>query len=183
MKVAFLDRDGVINVDAGYTYNIEDFQFVRGTFQALGRLQDLGFKIVVVTNQAGIAKGLFTERQYENLTNYYVTALAGEGIEVLDVFYCPHHVHSKLELYRRDCDSRKPGTGMFLRALNKYDIDLDASIMVGDRVTDLIPAKKLGIPRRFLVKSGEFWDLESVPPGLITSIHDNLLRVSEVLTG
>ena len=181
MKVAFLDRDGVINIDNGYTHKIEGFTFVPGTFQALRRLQGLGFKILIVTNQAGIAKGFFTEEQYKHLTNYYLTVLAREGIEILDVFYCPHHLHSKVERYRRDCDSRKPRAGMFVRAANKYDIDLRESIMVGDKETDLIPARKIGIPRRFLVKTGDASGAECARRGLVTSIHDNLLQVSEML--
>jgi len=154
IKVAFLDRDGVINKEVNYLYKIEDFEYTEDCIEGLKSLQKLGFKIIIVTNQAGIARGYYTEEQYQELTQWYLTDLAKHGITVLDIFHCPHHPKGSIPQYAIECDCRKPKSGMFQQAFDKYDIDLMKSIMIGDKESDLIAAERSEIRGLYLVRTG-----------------------------
>ncbi len=136
MKVAFLDRDGVINREVNYLHRVEDFKYTERCIDGLKNLISLGFEIVVVTNQAGIARGYYTESDYHELTNFYRNNLAKQGIELLDVLYCPHHPDGTAERYRKKCDCRKPQPGMILRAAETFSISLEHSVLIGDKITD-----------------------------------------------
>jgi D-glycero-D-manno-heptose 1,7-bisphosphate phosphatase len=163
MKVAFLDRDGVINVDHGYTYKIESFEFVDGCVEALQRLSEAGFAIIVVTNQSGIGRGYYTEQDYQQLTQWYRQQLAECGVDITDVFHCPHEPEAS-------CVCRKPQAGLFLQAFQHYSIDSNNSIMVGDKLSDMAAAEAAGIKKRYLVKGGESVDTVAYP------IYDDLLH-------
>lgn len=154
MKVAFLDRDGVINREVNHLHKIVDFNYVPKTKQALRNLKELGYQIIVVTNQAGIAKGFFTEEDYYRLSRHYFHDLFDSGITLLDIIHCPHHPNAVLEKYRASCFCRKPGPGMLLHAINKYSVDVEKSILVGDKVSDMEAAVNAGIKNYFLVESG-----------------------------
>jgi D-glycero-D-manno-heptose 1,7-bisphosphate phosphatase len=154
IKIAFLDRDGVINKDVNYLYKIEDFEYTENCIEGLNNLQLLGFKIIIVTNQSGIGRGFYTEQQYQNLTDWYLADLSKYGVAILDVFHCPHHPEGTVPEYTLSCDCRKPSSGMFKQALSKYDIDIDNSLMVGDKESDLLAAQKAGIKNLILVESG-----------------------------
>jgi D-glycero-D-manno-heptose 1,7-bisphosphate phosphatase len=150
MKVAFLDRDGVINNDTGYVHKIEDFCFADGCVDALTLLQKKGFALIIVTNQSGIGRGYYTEQDYQQLTEWYVSELSRQGVNITDVFHCPHAPEDA-------CDCRKPKAGLFLQAANQYTIDFSSSIMVGDKASDIDAAAAVGIPRRYLLQeSGEY---------------------------
>jgi D-glycero-D-manno-heptose 1,7-bisphosphate phosphatase len=149
MKVAFLDRDGVINIDAGYTHKIEEFEFTTGCVGALQTLQALGYELIIVTNQSGIGRGYYSQQDYEKLTEWYLEALSQQGIKILDVFYCPHTPET-------DCDCRKPKPGLFLQAKEKFpSISINDSIMFGDKVSDLQAAESAGIETGFLIEPPE----------------------------
>jgi D-glycero-D-manno-heptose 1,7-bisphosphate phosphatase len=154
IKVAFLDRDGVINKEVNYLYKVEDFEYTENCIDGLKKIKALGYEIIIVTNQAGIARGYYTEVDYQKLTDWYVADLKQHGIDILDVFYCPHHPDGKIERYTKSCECRKPNSGMFDKAMTKYDIDIEKSMMVGDKTTDLIAAKKVGIQQLYLVETG-----------------------------
>ena len=109
IKTIFLDRDGVINKDINYLYKVKDFQFIDGIFDSCIYFQKLGFKIIVVTNQSGISRGYFSEKEYKNLTNWMINEFKKNGIKILDVFHCPHLPDS-------NCSCRKPMPGMFINA-------------------------------------------------------------------
>ena len=151
-KYIFLDRDGTINVEKHYLHKIEDFEYENGVLEALEGLQKLGYKFIIVTNQAGIAKGYYTERDYLILEEFIEKDLLKKGIIIQKTYHCPHHPQGKIP-YNVNCDCRKPKTGMFLEAIEEFDIDIENSYMVGDRFTDLKPADELGI-YPVLIKTG-----------------------------
>ena len=151
-KYIFLDRDGTINVEKHYLHKIEDFEYEAGVLKALEELQKLGYKFIIVTNQAGIAKGQYTESDYLILEEFIENDLREKGIIIQKTYHCPHHPQGKSP-YNVNCDCRKPKTGMFLEAIEEFDIDIENSYMVGDRFTDLKPADELGI-YPVLIKTG-----------------------------
>lgn len=135
-KAVFLDRDGTINVEKHYLYRKEEFEFLPGVIEALRMLQDAGYLLIIITNQSGIARGYYTEQDYQELTDYMLEALETEGIHITDVLYCPHHPQAKIERYRMLCQCRKPALGMFYRAQEKWNIDFSRSYAIGDKDRD-----------------------------------------------
>jgi len=147
MKVVFLDRDGVINKEVGYLNKVEDFEFIDGVFASCLNFQSLGYQMIIVTNQSGIGRGYYDESDFHQLTQWMLVQFKGHGVDILDVFFCPHGPES-------DCDCRKPKPGMFLQANNKYAIDMKNSWMIGDKEADIQAANMAGISNTVLVKSG-----------------------------
>jgi D-glycero-D-manno-heptose 1,7-bisphosphate phosphatase len=153
-KAAFIDRDGVINVERGFLHRVEEFEFLPGAVESLQRLQDGGYLLVVITNQSGIARGLYTEADYLQLTAYMQQRLLAAGVRLSAVEYCPHLADAQVAEFRLDCDCRKPRPGMLQRAAAALDIDLSASILVGDRASDIQAGRSAGVGRCWLVRSG-----------------------------
>ena len=151
----FLDRDGVINVDTGYVYEVDDFQFIDGVIDALLKLKQKGYLLVVVTNQSGIARGYFTEDQFMNLTEWMDWSLADRDVELDGTYYCPHHPQGTVEEYRQVCDCRKPHPGMFISARDFLHIDMAASYMVGDKIEDMQAAAAANVGTKVLVRTGK----------------------------
>lgn len=154
-KAVFLDRDGVINIDHGYLYQPELFDFIDGVFDACRHFQNLGYTLVVVTNQSGIARGYYNEEQFAVLTSWMRQQFALEGIKITGVYYCPHHVEKGQPPYNIDCDCRKPKPGMLNQAIRDYNLDPAQSIMLGDKKSDMQAAAAAGIKRKVLVLSGQ----------------------------
>jgi len=153
-KAAFIDRDGVINEDREYVYKVADFHFIPGSVEALRQLQATGYLLVVITNQSGIARGLYTAEQYQELEAYMRSTLAAEGVSIDAVHYCPHLPDAKIARYRLDCDCRKPRAGMIREAARLLDIDTSHSLLIGDRRADIEAGRAGGVGRCFLVRSG-----------------------------
>ena len=149
-KAIFLDRDGTINVEKNYLYRKEDFEFIEGVPQALKLFREKGYLLILITNQSGIARGYYSVSDMEKLHEYMQSELRKYNAQFDDIFYCPHHPEAVIEEYRIDCDCRKPRTGMFERAIEKYNIDIRNSYAIGDRERDLIPAEQLGVNCIFL---------------------------------
>jgi D,D-heptose 1,7-bisphosphate phosphatase len=150
----FLDRDGVINVDHGYVHRPDQIEWVSGAIESIRRLNDLGYCVVVVTNQAGVAHGHYDEDSVVALHAWMREQLAAQGA-VVDAFYhCPYHPEGVVAAYRRNHIDRKPGPGMILRAFSEFAIDRDASFLIGDRASDLAAAQAAGIPG-FLFGGGD----------------------------
>ena len=153
-KAVFLDRDGTINVDYGYVHQIDDFHFIDGVIDALLQLKKKGYLLVLVTNQSGIARGYFSEEQFLQLTEWFDWSLADRGVDFDGIYYCPHHPEGQGE-YREDCDCRKPKAGMFTQAIADLNIDPAQSIMVGDKLEDLLAAENAGVKTKILVRTGK----------------------------
>tara|TARA_B100000035_G_scaffold213044_1_gene182546 strand:- start:42 stop:587 length:546 start_codon:yes stop_codon:yes gene_type:complete len=177
LKVAFLDRDGVINIDYGHVYKKDNFVFIEGVVDAMKLLDANQYKIIIVTNQAGIAKGLYSEKDYNNLTAWYLKFLKEKGIEVLDTFFCPYHVDSKIKKYKKDSFNRKPNPGMFLEAMEKYAIDKVNSFTVGDKLSDIEASKKSGIKNNYLVDGGLTKYIDHQDINIVTSLKEAVERV------
>lgn len=153
-KAVFLDRDGTINVDHGYVHQIDDFQFIDGVIDAMLALKKKGYLLVLVTNQSGIVRGYFSEDQFLQLTEWFDWSLADRGVDFDGIYYCPHHPEGLGE-YREICDCRKPQAGMFTQAIQDLAIDPAQSIMVGDKLEDLLAAEKAGVGTKILVRTGK----------------------------
>ena len=148
-KYILLDRDGTINIEKDYLYKIEDFDYEEGVLEALEILKEKGYKFAVITNQSGIGRGYYTEEEFLELTDFLRNDLDKRGIIIEKTYYCPHHIDG-IGKYKIDCECRKPGTLLFEKAVEELNIDTKNSYMVGDKVSDLIPAHKLGIKPVFL---------------------------------
>jgi D,D-heptose 1,7-bisphosphate phosphatase len=154
-KALFLDRDGVINHDYGHVGKIENFEFIDGIFELCKKYQQQGYLIIVVTNQAGIAKGFYSEEHFLELTKWMENEFAKRDIKITKTFYCPYHIEAKTEKYRQDSFDRKPNPGMILKAIEEYNIDPVKSLMIGDRESDKEAAKNAGLGKFFLLERAE----------------------------
>lgn len=135
-KAIFLDRDGTINRDLHYLCHKEDFIFLPGVIKAMRSMQQAGYLLIVISNQSGIARGYYTEQDYTMLTNWMNYQLLLQQVVVDRQYYCPHHPQAIIEQYRLNCDCRKPGLGLFRKAISDFDIDLSQSYAIGDRLRD-----------------------------------------------
>lgn len=167
-RAAFLDRDGVINVDPGYVHRIEDFEFVPGTLEACRELALRGWLLVVTTNQSGIGRGLYTVEQFQALTEWMRARFEQSGAPLAGVYFCPHHPTEAREGFRMRCDCRKPQPGMLLAAARDLSLDLERSLMFGDKCEDLQAAQTAGIAHRILLgKDGRGLPDDACASGLI----------------
>ena len=155
IRGAFIDRDGVIIEERGYAYRVADFVLLPGAVVALRALKDAGFRLVVITNQSGIARGLYNEAEYLAFTAHMQARLLSGGVPLDAVEYCPHLPDATVARYRLACDCRKPRPAMLQRAAAKLNIDVGESILVGDRRTDIEAGRAAGVGRCFLVRSGQ----------------------------
>ncbi|QIA62693.1 D-glycero-beta-D-manno-heptose 1,7-bisphosphate 7-phosphatase [Vibrio astriarenae] len=151
----FLDRDGVINVDHGYVHDEHDFEYVEGVFEATRKFKEMGYMLVLVTNQSGIARGKFTEDRFISLTQWMDWNFSDNGVEFDGIYYCPHHPEHGIGEYKQDCDCRKPKPGMFNSAKDFLKIDMAKSVMVGDKAEDLMAAEVAGVGTKILVRTGK----------------------------
>jgi len=149
-KALFLDRDGVINVEKNYVWRIEDFEFVPGIFELCETAQHLGFLLVVITNQAGIGRGYYTEADYQKLTEWMVEQFRARSIDISRVYHCPHHPTAGIGEYRQESYDRKPNPGMILKARDDLDLDLSQCVLIGDKDSDIEAGLGAGVG--YLVK-------------------------------
>lgn len=149
-KALFLDRDGVINVHEGYTFRKEDFVFIDGIFDLCRRYLAQDYLIIVITNQAGIAKGLYTEDDFLKLSAWMSDRFLEKGIIITKVYYCPHHPD-----YSGVCKCRKPEPGMLLKAAEEFDLNLEECHLAGDMESDIEAGRRAGIPEANLFLVGK----------------------------
>jgi D-glycero-D-manno-heptose 1,7-bisphosphate phosphatase len=172
IRTAFLDRDGVLVEDIDWLSRPEQIRVLPGVPEALVRLAQAGFQLVVVTNQPIVARGLLSEEQLQSLHLTLAEQLAAAGAPLLTRFYyCPHHPKATLPAYRLDCDCRKPKPGLLLRAARDFSLDLAASFMVGDRMSDIAAGAAAGC-RTILVQTGK----HLAPPIQTSTPLDPLLQ-------
>jgi len=145
-KALFLDRDGIINEEYNYVHKIEDFKFCDGIFELCKFYQDAGYLIIIITNQAGIARGYYTKKDFHILTEWMIEKFNENGIKISRVYFCPHH-----PTFTGNCICRKPNPGMILDAQKEFDIDLEKSILIGDKESDIKAGLNAGIGRTILI--------------------------------
>ena len=178
-KAIFLDRDGTINVEKDYIYKSEDLVFEEGTIEALKTFKNLGYILIVVSNQSGIARGYFTEEDLNIFNNNMNEMLKKNGVEITEFYCCPHHPDGIGE-YKKVCECRKPNNKMIEDAIKKYNIDREKSYMIGDKTSDIGAGLKSNL-KTVLVKTGYgLKDMEKVDKNE-TLICENLKDFSEIL--
>lgn len=185
----FLDRDGTINEEVGYLDSLEKLRIIPAAFEAIRLINQSSRKAIVVTNQAGVARGLFGEDLVETIHAALREALRLRGAFIDSFCYCPHHPTEGLPPYRQNCDCRKPAPGLFLRAAREWNLDLSESWMIGDRYNDMEAAHRAGA-RGILVKTG--YGMEALagkgpdtetPAGNPDLIADDILEAVRLILG
>lgn len=146
-KALFLDRDGVINIEKNYVFQIKDFVFVEGIFELCLKFINKGFLIFIITNQAGIARGYYTLADYNILTSWMLKEFKKQKINISNVYHCPHHPD-----FTGKCLCRKPNTKMILDAKNEFKLDLKKSILIGDKLSDIECGKNAGVGTNILIR-------------------------------
>lgn len=154
----FLDRDGVINQEVGYLHRSEDVVWVDGIFPLARTARELGYKLVVITNQSGIGRGLYSTADFESLMAWMGAEFQGQGASLDGVYHCPYHPEHGVGEWRREHEDRKPGPGMLLRAARDLHLNLASSVMVGDRCSDVAAANAAGLRQAFLLSGTERTD-------------------------
>ncbi len=144
-RALFLDRDGVINVEKNYVHRIEDFEFLPGIFELCATARALGFALVVITNQAGIGRGYYTEADFQRLTDWMLGEFRARGIAIERVYHCPYHPTAGVGEYRCDSFDRKPNPGMILKARDELHLDLNACVLIGDKDSDIAAGRTAGV--------------------------------------
>jgi D-glycero-D-manno-heptose 1,7-bisphosphate phosphatase len=154
-RALFLDRDGVVNEEVGYLHRAEEVRFVDGIFSLCRTAAGLGYRLIVVTNQAGIARGYYSELDFEALMEFMRGELRAKGVELDAVYYCPFHPEHGVGKYKREHEDRKPGTGMLRRGAQQFGVELSESVLVGDRCSDVGAANAAGLRQAFLMSGTE----------------------------
>lgn len=182
-KAIFLDRDGTLNIEKDYLYQEKDLELESGTIEALQILRSLGYLLLVVTNQSGIARGYYTEEDLKQFHNAFQKRLLKFGQKIDKFYYCPHHPQKGIGKYKVDCSCRKPKTGMLETGMKEFQIDRENSYMVGDKFADVQAGLSAGLSS-ILVRTGygkaEEETLNQEEKTKI-EIYDNLLAFAKAL--
>ena len=174
----FIDRDGTINEEVDYLTSPDDLKLLDGAAEAIQEANGLGLRVVVITNQSAVARGLLTEEQLSVIHDALRSQLANRGARVDAIYYCPHLPNASVAQYRKECDCRKPGTGMLQRGVREFSIDLSKSFLIGDKMSDIQTAHNAGT-KSVLVLTGygkaelDLCRQQNVP---IDHVADNLLQ-------
>lgn len=179
-KAAFLDRDGVINEERCYVHRIEDFKLLPYATEGMRVLAAAGYKLIVVSNQAGIARGYYGLNEVEELHLHMSSILREQGVYLDAVYYCPHHPSGKVSSYAVTCNCRKPEAGMLFQAARELDLDLKKSILVGDKNSDLEAGRRAGLSQVILVESGHV--VNDVTRQLADYVVPNLFSAAQAIT-
>ena len=155
MKGLFLDRDGVINVDNNYVHKISDFIFTDYIFDLCRAAKQKDYKIIVITNQAGIGRGLYSESDFVDLTRWMIDIFISQEIVIEKVYFCPFHKEHGIGHYRQDSFDRKPNPGMIIKALNEFGISANESVLVGDNLSDVKAGQAAGVKTNLLLSKDD----------------------------
>lgn len=170
----FLDRDGVINHNHGYVHKREEFDFIDGIFDVARYAHAQNYKLIVVTNQAGIGRGYYTEADFHQLTNWMCQQFSGAGAPISKVYFSPYHPTAGLGKYLKDDTSRKPNPGMILQAQEDMAIDLGSSILIGDKVSDIQAGNRAGVGLNLLLSTHLPNELAGLNCELIATLREAL---------
>lgn len=170
-KAVFLDRDGTLNIDHGYVYRIDDLELMPRAVEALACLQDAGLKLIVVTNQSGVARAMFAESDVIRFHDELSRIFTGFGVGIDGFYYCPHHPEGAVTEYAVACNCRKPGSELFVRAAREHDIDIGRSFAIGDRMRDVSPIIELG-GRGVLIDPDKETPIDSSGLGVMPGIYE-----------
>lgn len=170
-KALFIDRDGVINVEKNYLHKIEDFEFIDGVFDTLKSALKKGYLIIIITNQSGIERGYYSEEDYQKLTKWMIQEFKKNDITISKVYHCPHTDDST-------CECRKPKPGMILKAQREFDINLQDSILIGDKESDIEAGIGAKIGATILARSGHTVDEKLTKADFIV---DSIANISNIL--
>ena len=182
IKAVFLDRDGTINIDRHYVHLREQFQYEPGALEGMKLLNSMGFKLIIVTNQSGIARGYFSEEEYLKFNKWIVEDLRKNNVEILDSYYCPHLPDATIDKYHVDCKCRKPKTGMFWCAQSEHNIDMDNSYAIGDNQRDLSICLETGITG-FLITEDAVNNTENGKINTCSSLYDAAMKIKNMEGG
>lgn len=165
----FLDRDGVVNDEIGYLCKPEQVVFTPGIFDLCKYAQAHRYKLIVITNQSGIARQLYSESDFHSLMKWMIEEFRRANIRIDGYYFCPHHPDHGVGPYRKECADRKPQPGMIFKASIRHRIDLGRSVLVGDRCSDIQAGAAAGIPRRILLQGTEPTGCADGPPHIVVS--------------
>lgn len=182
-RAVFLDRDGTLNVDKGYIHEIDEFEWLPGVLEALKLFRGNGYMLLIVTNQSGIARGYYSEADFQELNRWMLEYLEQRGIHIEKVYYCPHHPEASVTEYRQRCSCRKPQVGLFERAMREFNIDVDHSYVIGDKLRDCALCNKYAC-RGYLIGNQEPQTvIDSVKAGKYERIGycQDLLACAEII--
>lgn len=181
-KLAILDRDNTLNIDHGHTHRAEDLVWLDGALSGLKKLHDLGYKLVVITNQAGVAKGLYSENDvhiFHHRMNSHLESKYGFGIEKF--YFCPHHPEASIQEYAKKCECRKPGNRLYREALSTFQASPVETIVIGDKISDILPALTAGIKRGFIIDLEGGKDLRELDQEFNLKIVNGWSRINQIL--
>lgn len=181
-RALFLDRDGVINKEVGYLHRTEDFEFIDGAIETCRQFQASGYLLIVITNQAGIARGYYSEEDFHALNNWMLEQFRQSGVQLDRVYYSPYHPEHGQGRYKQDSFCRKPNPGLILQAQLEYDIDLSASILVGDKESDIDAGLAAQVGTCILVRSGRPVDAKGTKAHLVTDSLGSLGLLEHEIT-
>ncbi len=185
-KAVFLDRDGTINEEMGYINHVSRFRIFNFVPKAIRILNRAGFRVILVTNQSGVARGYFSEQLVRELHHILIKKVEAEGGHIDKIYYCPHHPTEGTGIYRKDCNCRKPKTGMVDLAVKEFNLDRSASYMIGDRYKDVQFASKAGLKSVMVLTGygrGEYEYQKGTWSQQPDFIFNNLLEAAQALSG
>ena len=175
-QAVFIDRDGVLNEDFGYTSQLSDLKILEGVVEGLQAILALNFKVIIITNQSGIARGLYSIEDLHVFMNEMINIFLKNQIDITDYFFCPHYPGGMVQEYAIKCSCRKPEAGMLFAAEKKYNLDLSKSILIGDKETDILAGQNANLFSNILIGSEERNEQSNA-----THIAQNLIDAAEII--
>ena len=172
-KAVFLDRDGIINQDGHYVYRPEEFRFMEGIFDFCREAKNRGYLLIVFTNQSGIARGYYTEEDFLSLTRWMCSRFEEQGVPLDHVYYCPYHPEKGIGRYKTESFDRKPNPGMMMKARDAYDLDLQQSVVLGDKDSDVDAGRNAGVGT-LLLMPGEYGYVQAEDVHLVSSFSEGI---------
>ena len=169
-RALFLDRDGVINIDYGYVHSSKNFKFIEGIFELVRAAHAECYRVVVITNQAGIGRGYYSERQFRELTSWMEAQFEDAGAPIDKVYYSPYHPTAGIGKYRKNEDTRKPGAGMLLKARDELGLSLESSVLIGDNYSDILAGVTAGVKINLLLSKRVFPELAGIDYEVVPSL-------------